>query len=128
MEIYRVGRRRYGCFLETSRGTVYIAFRKPNDIYRKGKDGKFHNTISVSMEIGAAAWAIDETTLLMCRHRKIEIIGVWCKTLASCWVTRMDNYFDFRLCHMRDHTTRGGSRQRFLPLIHFRRCHWKPKI
>ena len=116
-EPFKKGNRLHGHYVTCVDGTkVYLARRKHGQIFRSG-----YSSISEAMSEEEAAWMIDETHLFNARARGCKLIGVRVIDTGDLYVTELSNYFDLRKAKIRSYSEagRGGSRQRYLPLIHF---------
>lgn len=74
------------------------------------------------MRAGKAGWALDDETLLNLRATGIRFVGVLLRETQEVWLTKLDTFLargPGRLWYFHDHTTRGGTPQRILPLQHF---------
>ncbi len=117
-EIVKKGRRTYGSIRTYDDGRrVYLAWRKQFEIYRAGRA-----SLSDAMREGKAGWAIDEETLLLVRSRCIPFLGVLVIDTGDKYLTTLEKFYargaDKRW-FMQDHTSRGGSLQRVMPLGEF---------
>lgn len=117
IEFVTKGRRLYGAFIQLSTCLVYVAFRKPKDLY-KGTVGKF-KTLTAAVQDETAAWAIDEATLRQCRTKDVKFVAVWVKQLGWLFMTNIQNYQDREKSYSRNYSSRGGELQRFLPCKFF---------
>ncbi|UBM12714.1 hypothetical protein [Cupriavidus metallidurans] len=118
-KIVKKKRRNYGAIYtrESDGERIYLAWRKHNEIYRCG-----HDSISDAMRAGKAGWAIDDETLLNLRATGIRFMGVLMRESQEAWITRLETFMlrgPGRLWYFHDHTARGGTPQRVLPLQHF---------
>ena len=116
-EIRGVGARRilYGHVLTLDTGVkIYIARRKRREIFRNGK-----SSISAAMSEEIAAWAIDESMLMNLRAKGIGFIGIRELDTGDLYLTRIITFFDRKKFKTKDFSTRGGSRQRYVPLQYF---------
>lgn len=115
-EWHKKGKRTYGVFVWQDNGVnVYMALRKHSDIYTDGKA-----KVSVAMRANAAAWAIDYQTLMSARAKGMKYIVVRLKDTKDVYVTPIERYFDRSLTKTIDHSSRGGSLQKTLPLRAFK--------
>lgn len=116
--LVKKGRRTYGSIRTYADGRkVYLAHRKQFEIYRAGRP-----SISDAMREGVAGWAIDDETLIMVRSRAIPFIGVLVKDTGDKFLTTIDKFFargPEKRWFMHNHSSRGGSLQRVLPLQEF---------
>jgi hypothetical protein len=119
------GRRLYGGIhtVTATGNTFYLAYRRIKEIYRSGE-----KSISDAVRLGTACWAIDEATLLEMRAKGIKYIGVFVRDNGDTYLTSIDNYFDKTKAKILNYEKRGGSLQRFLPLIYFRVKHGAVKL
>lgn len=117
IELVRKGRRLYGAYMQTPTSLVYVAYRRPKDIFKDTK-AKFI-TISEAIADEKACWAIDETTLRNARARGCKFIGFWIKKLNWIFLTPIENFFDPHCYFSRNYSARGGELQRYLPLRFF---------
>lgn len=109
-------RRTYGAVYsrESDGERIYLAWRKHHEIYRCG-----HASVSDAMRAGKAGWALDDETLLNLRATGIKFVGVLLRQTQEVWLTRTDAFFvrgAGKLWYFHDHTARGGTPQRVMPL------------
>lgn len=65
--------RLYGVILELSDGKkLYLELRKREDVFRSGE----YNVNSAESK-GIAHWAVDESTMLDIRAKKVDYYGIW---------------------------------------------------
>lgn len=65
--------RLYGAIVRLNSGkTMYLVLRKREDVFRSGE----FNVNSAESK-GVAHWAMDESTMLDIRAKKIDFLGVW---------------------------------------------------
>jgi hypothetical protein len=117
IEFVSKGKRLYGAFFQLSKAPVYVAFRRPADLF-KGTRGKFI-TLTQAMQDDTAAWAIDESTLRLAKSKGCTHIGVWIKKLGWVFLTPIENYQDRTKAFSRNYSSKGGELQRYLPLRYF---------
>jgi hypothetical protein len=114
--LIKKGRRRYGGIYELPSGKkAYLAYRNLREIYRSGKI-----SISEAIREGLACWAIDEEYIQEMRLKGVLYIGVLVRDTKDIYLTSLSRYLNRTKCRFHNYETRGGSRQRLLPLSEFR--------
>lgn len=111
------GRRLYGGVhtVKASGRTCYLAYRRQGEIFRSGKP-----SISEAIREGVACWAIDDETLLEMRAKGVPFIGVLVRETGDLYMTRLETFWDKTKVKLLNYETRGGARQRYLPLQFFK--------
>lgn len=107
-EIVKRGKRIYGVILQEPCGKErYLALRVRAQRFRSGSP-----TINDAESRGVDGWAIDESTFLTLRVRKVAEIGVLEYDSGNIYVGKLE---DWEKARWIDYADRGGALQRVLP-------------
>lgn len=117
-ELVRKGRRLYGAYYQTSTSLIYIAYRKPKDLFKDTR-GEFI-TLTEAMQDDKACWAIDESTLREARRRGCKFIGFWMRKINWVFLAPIEYFFDPHKYFSRNYSGKGGELQRYLPIRYFK--------
>jgi hypothetical protein len=107
VEMVKRGSRLYGAILEISNGMrVYLALRSRAERFRSGE-----LNVNIAESKGVDGWAIDESTLLDLRYRKIRVVGVLEYDSGEKFLAPIEAWEKAKAI---DFSDRGGSLQKVL--------------
>lgn len=98
--------RRYGVYLNSPEGLIYLAVRFRGEVYRNGE-----NSVNLAEAEGKAAWAIDYGHILTFNAKGVVKVGVYEIETGDTYVADLEKWKDAPTI---DYTHRRGSLQKKL--------------